>query len=72
MSQVYNTKVPVVMNLIAEDGPSAVRRLSAALEKAGFPTMTEQGYADAFEAEEGTEPTDLTGAALRLTLREQS
>jgi hypothetical protein len=58
---VWNTKVAVVMNLRAEDAGAAIAALSKALDRAGFTPLTDGGpdYADAFEAEEGTEPEDL-------------
>lgn len=70
MSQIYNTRVAVVMNIVADNEADAVRRLSSALEWAGFTHMAAEGaeYADAFAAEEGTELSELSGASLRLTV----
>jgi hypothetical protein len=60
--ELYNTKVTVVMNITAANKENAVARLTAALAKAGFDTVTDvDGYAGAFLAEEGTEPNPLPG-----------
>jgi hypothetical protein len=58
---VWNVRVAVVMNLRAPDGPAAIRKLDRALRAAGFEPLTDAGsdYADAFEAEDGTEPEQL-------------
>ena len=54
---IYNVKVAVVANVEALGPVTAVRILDHQLQAAGFSTLTEggPGYADAFEAEEGTE-----------------
>ena len=79
----WNTAVRVVANVRA-DGPfSAVRRLTDALEKAGFEVVDDNSAVNtqgtdvtvgAFEAEDGTEESDLPegkaqGTRLKRTLR---
>jgi hypothetical protein len=58
---IWNVKIAVVMNLRAKDGPAAIGALSRALDRAGFTPLTDGGpdYADAFEAEDGTEADEL-------------
>jgi hypothetical protein len=67
--KLWNVAVRVIANLPAEDGWSAVQKLSRALTQAGFDIITDDlngldvCSADvsvgAFEAEEGTEETTL-------------
>jgi hypothetical protein len=56
---VYNVKIAVVACVEAPDEASAIAWVDRRLVAAGFGTLTDCGaeYADAFEAEYGTEVT---------------
>jgi len=55
---IYNTQVAIVANLPAASEADAIKRLTAAVERAGFVVMdSEAGLNNAFEAEAGTEAT---------------
>lgn len=48
---IWNVKIPVVEEIEADSAVKAIRRLAAQLDHAGFNTVTEDGYADAFLSE---------------------
>lgn len=52
---IWNVSVPVVANIEAPDGRSAVRMLVQALDRAGFISYEPEREAEVFEAEQDPE-----------------
>jgi hypothetical protein len=59
MSEIYNVSVTVVENILAVSQEEAVSKLARLLDRAGFTTMPDQGYSNAFLAEDGTELSEI-------------
>lgn len=55
----WNTKLSVIANLEAESEQDALAKLREALTRAGFEIYDGDFDADAFPAEDGSEPTPL-------------